>query len=178
MPIDSPEGAAFAAAMKAAMASPLRDVEVVGPDGMPMRIHKEPEPGVKARIEVAVGDAGSLVTTVWEPSPVRPAAYPNTLPFIPNVGAGTSAIGSEGRRRAQVQWFGISDVEGALQQLVAESVAEGWTRTPLTLRTPGPTRVLTFERGSEARTITAVSVRGFGMLSLSDVGPRPPDEAA
>ena len=169
---DPQEGAAFAAAIKAAMESPDREVEVIGPDGTPMRIVKGPDPGVRARIEVVAGGSNSGVTIIWDPTEARPARYPKDLPFIPKAAASTSTIMGKRGPLAQVHWFGVADLDGAVNQLVADSLAEGWKHTPVQPSTPEPTRMITLERGDEARTITVRATPGFGMISLLDAGPR------
>ncbi len=167
MAID-PQQAAFAAAMKAAIESGDDEVSVTTPDGTPMRIIKSPEPGVRARIEATSGDSGSVVSILWEPADTRPPGYPEDLPFIPNVPGSTSTITGQKRSRTQVQWFGIEDLDAAVERLVAESLADGWEHTRIQPSTPAPTRMITLERGSEGRTITVVAGTGFAMISLSD----------
>jgi len=170
MPNDPLQEPAFAAALRAAMESPDRELEITGPDGGRMRVIKAPEPGVKARIELAAGGSGSQVTVLWEATEARPAGYPNELPFIPNAGARILTIVRDGLPRTQVQWFGVADLESVVQRLVADSLSEGWQHTGGQLRSPEPARVITLERGTEERTITVRAVPGLGMISLVDAG--------
>ena len=172
MEFDPRQAAVSAAAIKAAMESGDGEVEVTAPDGTPMRIIKSPEPGVKARIEIAAGDSGSVVTTLWEPGEERPVGYPDGLPFIPNAGGSTSTITEEGRPRTQVQWFGIEDPDAAVERLVAESLADGWEHSRVQPSTPELTRMISLERGGEERTIVVVAAPGFGMITLLDSQPK------
>jgi hypothetical protein len=168
MTADPEQAVAFAAAMKAAMSSADPEVQITGPDGRPIRIIKSPLPGAKARLEISGGQSGSLVAIVWEPTQKRPDAYPDGLPFIPDTAASTSTIMAHGRPGTQVQWFGVADLNAVVERLVAESLAEGWHRTRIQPSTPEPRRMITLERGSEGRTITAVATPGFGMVSVLD----------
>ena len=171
MTVDHEQLAAAAAALRAAMESEDSEVEITGPDGSPMRIIKSPEPGVKARIEVAAGDSESMVNVLWEPSEVRPSKYPDSLPFIPNTAVSTSTVMVRGSPRTQVQWFGIENPDTVVERLVEESLAEGWQHTRIQPSMPEPTRMITFDRGGQGRTITCVAAPGFGMVSLFDSGP-------
>ena len=168
MAFDPERAKAFAAAMKAAFESGDDEVAVTTPDGIPMRIIKAPEPGVKARIEMTSGDSGSVVSTLWEPADARPSGYPEALPFIPKASGSTTSITGEGRSRTQAQWFGIENPDAVLERLVGESLADGWEHTRIQPSTPAPTRMITLERGREGRTITVVAGTGFAMISLFD----------
>jgi hypothetical protein len=172
MPDDPRHAADFPAAMQAAMASPEKEVVVTAPDGRPMRIVKNPEPGVMARIEAAAGDDGTAVTVVWAPAATRPAAYPATVPFIPMASASVTMIAAGGRSSTQVQWLGVPDHEAMAERLVDESLADGWTRTPVQPSTPEPTRMITLERGNEGRMITLRAMKGIGIIMLADTGSR------
>ena len=172
MGVDREHAKAVGAAMQAAMDSPEREVEISGLDGRPIRIIKTPEPGIKARIEILSDESYTIVTTMWEPATDRPPAYPQDVPFVPNVEAGTTTIGARGQERTQAQWFTKDDPSALLAHLVDVSLADGWEHAPVQPSTPAPMQMISLRRGTAVRFITCVTGPQGAMVTFVDSSPR------
>jgi len=168
MGVDREHAKAVGAAMKAAMDSPEREVEITGFDGRPIRIIKTPEPGIKARIEIMSDESYAVVTTMWEPATERPAGYPQDVPFVPDVDAATTTMGTPGQTRTQVQWFIKDDPSALLAHLVDASLADGWEHAPVQPSTPAPMQMISLRQGTAVRTITCVTSTEGAMVTFVD----------
>ncbi|KPJ89902.1 MAG: hypothetical protein AMS18_12040 [Gemmatimonas sp. SG8_17] len=142
-----------------------REVDLGAALGIPLTMVRNAD----GRVEVRGPDGGEAATThsqVWDPTPTRPTDYPAGLPFVPNVKAAV-VIGSDAHM-TNVQWFNPAEPLARLDQLVEESLTEGWqlqSAPPRIAERPGEHRWLV--QGNRIRFFSFVgSSSGDGLLAL------------
>ena len=142
-----------------------REIDLGAALGIPLTMIRNAD----GRVEVRAPDGGEAATThsqVWDPTPTRPTDYPAGLPFLPNVKAAV-VIGSDAHMTS-VQWFNPAEPLARLDQLVEESLTEGWqlqSAPPRIAERPGEHRWLV--QGNRVRFFSFVgSSSGDGLLAL------------
>jgi len=141
--------------------------EVTGPDGAPWQVHREPD----GSLVMDIANTGPMVTRGWQPTDHRPPDYPPDLPFL----AGTTActvVTAGLNRMTMVQWLSVPDADPVLEQLVTQSLADGWQEGEASPVADPPGKLRQFVRGGLKRIIsrTRISERDILMLMQVDLG--------
>ena len=136
--------------------------------GMGMAIEKEPEPGVDIRMRYGSGTDEAFTTTMYSPAPKRPAGWPASVPFLPDV-AGSVTLFDRPGRGVSVQWFKVPDPSLAVRIVLDECLATGWRLQPAPdapLPASHGAQVVVLRQDEAERTISGVTVKGFGMVQV------------
>jgi len=103
------------------------------------------------------GEEFSMSSDVFEPALTRPSGYASDLPFVVGVEASVSRV-SRVRKppHRAVVWIGTDDASSLMSDVVAQSVAVGWTTVkgegiPVQLSKGPVTRSLTVLPGGRLR---------------------------
>jgi len=132
-------------------------------------IDKEPEPGVGMRMRFGTGTDDAFTTSMYKPSPERPAGWPGQVPFLAGVGGSLTLFDSP-RRGFSVQWFKVPDATAASKDLVAQCLASGWRLVDTPAAPLPPHMVLgqyiLLERGEVQRTLMSVVAKDLAMIQL------------
>ena len=136
-------------------------------------IDREPEPGGGMRVRLGDGTADAFTTTMYNPSPERPAGWPAEVPFLAGVGGSLTLFDQPGRGFS-VQWFKVPDTKAALKHLEDQCVATGW-RVVDTPASPLPPHMalgqhVLLERDDVQRTLMSVAAMDVGMIQLVEHG--------
>jgi len=152
-----PKTLAAIEAMKEELAAGGDDTIVTGPNGVQMRVRKNPEPGVSLSVS-GIGPNDATLAKTWEPSAHRPAGYPDDLPHL----AGRVVMVTWMPNGMQLQWPGPM---GDAMELLSNALnTDGWRETTLPTPTmPGMT-IRPFRRGDRQRVV----VGGGEILALVD----------
>lgn len=122
------------------------------------------DPGELRRVHFR-GAPPQLHLIIFSPADAPPPTYPAGLPWLR--GAKTSVLVFGPGEPLQVHWS-CADAGAAADQIVAESLADGWTEPP-GFRFPTATgaRVVYFERPGLVRILTAAAGTGQGMVQMT-----------
>ena len=134
------------------------DEEFTGADGNTYRVRKHPAPGVKAIVESGEADgAFHRMIELFDPSPQRPATYPDDLPFFPDTSATVSGSIETIPPSRTVSWSELLDAQAFARQVITQSLAEGWIAQgePKGIGPVGP--MLELRRASATRHVSAVA---------------------
>lgn len=94
-------------------------------DGRVATIERDVEPGVRVRTRVAESDASPAMTALLlEPSDVRPDAWPDELPFVPNA----KVVVMRTAEALTAAWSEVEDTAAFVDAIVTGSVESGWVR--------------------------------------------------
>jgi hypothetical protein len=158
-----PEDTEFSKRIRDAVQRGDREIDLGEPGGVPLKMIRTADGDVEVR---EAGAKAVVRSQVWDPTPTRPTDYPASLPFVPVVRAASVTGGAA--QMMGVQWFDPPEPLARLNELVEESVAEGWqleTPPPRIAERPGEHRWLV--QGSRVRFFYFVgSGTGGGLLAL------------
>ncbi len=78
-----------------ALSGPETVTELRTQSGRPVRVERDPEPGIQLRLTLTGtdGDGGDWIVYLVEPGEQRPRSYPSTAPFVPGVAAIVAIFG-------------------------------------------------------------------------------------
>lgn len=132
----------------------LDSAEIEMPHGT-MRVFRDAEDPEVLRVESVGDDARAAVAARTYPgAAIRPAAYPEALPFLPRCAASVSEIG--GGRMRSAMWIKPEDPEAAFAEVRRQVLAMGWgegSSIPV-IRGMGPKRQAVFQRDGAEGTLT------------------------
>lgn len=144
-------------------------VDVELPNGT-MRISRDAENPGGVRVETVGDDVRAAVTARTYPAvTLRPAAYPDTLPFLVGCAASVSEVGG-GRMRSTV-WMKPDDPEEAFEEVRRQVLAMGWEEgesIPL-VQGMGPKRRIVFEREGNEGTLTSLALGEVAQIMWTEV---------
>lgn len=133
--------------------------------------------GITERFKMIVGDAKRRqVVSVFAPSATRHSEYPADLPFLPDVASYVTTYPANDLPPG-VRWQ-CADGDAAMQNVVEQSRANGWTDPPahdvqvdmVKCATPERNDITTtfLRNGNVLRAILNVKIQGMAMVQLLD----------
>lgn len=164
------------AATKRVRTGEADSVDVTVPHGT-MRIYRDTESPESIHVDTIGDDAEVTMSACSYPaSTVRPAAYPETLPFL----AGCTGMVSEaaGGRMRSVMWMKPEDPEAAFGEVVDQVVAMGWKEQPsFPLIAPmGKMRQAVFEREGREGSLRLVLLNEVSQVMWMEAKSKEPRE--
>ena len=127
------------------------------------------DPGELRRIRFR-GAPPEQYSILLMPADEPPATYPSDLPWVR--GAKTSVLFFGAGQPVVVHWL-CADASAAADQILAESLAQGWTETPgLRFPTASGARVIFLERAGAVRQLGVVVGAEHGMVQMTDTPKR------
>jgi hypothetical protein len=107
------------------------------------------------------------VATLYEAAHVRPAGYPDDLPFVGEVPVSVTFRRAGSMHGPSAQWWSVPDPSALFDWLVQASAGEGWVASgpPAVSDTA---RLMTLTRGDRVRTIFAARGGASSLVTLAD----------
>jgi hypothetical protein len=135
-----------------------QDEDFTAADGRTYRVRKRPAPGVKAIVEYRETDGPfHPMTELFDPTPQRPASYPEDLPFVPDMPAMIGGMIETIPPSRMVGWSELGDARSFALRVIEQSRADGWVAEgePKAFGPVDP--VLEMRRASATRHVSAVA---------------------
>jgi hypothetical protein len=130
-------------------------------------VERSPEPGGDMRIEATDAPGSHAVVTHFAPSDIRPATYPEWLPFIPGHAVAVTVWRSP--RRASLAWHLTTDPRELVDALREMLQQEGWTRPESEdVERGAAAQFLVFERAGRKRLLASGTIGIERVVQLSE----------
>lgn len=146
--------AALLAATNRVRSGEVESAEITMPDGGVVRLARDDEVPGGFRVESrATEDGKGLTGRSYPAAGVRPASYPEELPFLPGCAVSVSEVAS-GRMRSAI-WMKPDDPDAAFGEIHRMLLDMKWVERPSIqiLLAPGQLRQGTYERSGREGTL-------------------------